>query len=225
MTTESNQEQPVALKRGRKPLIEITEHQRRTLQTIRKHIDDQGIAPTVAELSDAHGVTRSTIQDQIDQLVRKGYLSRQNNKARSILIQKDPMGEPNALVSLPLVGTVAAGLPLLAQENIVTHVLIDPSLIRSGQHFALQVKGSSMTGAGINEGDLLIIRRQALAETGDIVVALLGDEGTVKRLWMREGRIELRPENPEFTPIVIHPDDDFRLIGKVVSVSRTAVQR
>ncbi|MHB1001440.1 MAG: transcriptional repressor LexA [Armatimonadota bacterium] len=219
MLPEHEDGQPVVQKRGRKPSTEITEHQRRTLQAVRKHIEDRGVTPTTSELSRTLGITRSAIQDQIDQLIKKGYLSKDDGKARSISILKDHKNMPNPLISLPLVGTVPAGQPFFAEENIITRIYVDPSHLRGGEHFALQVEGNSMTGAGISDGDMLIVRRQALAETGDIIVALIGDDATVKRLWIREGKIELRPENPEFSPIEVHPDDAFRVIGKVVSVS------
>jgi repressor LexA len=121
------------------------------------------------------------------------------------------------------VGEVAAGPPILAQENIVGEILVEGSILRGGRHFALEVRGDSMTCAGIDDSDLVIVRQQALADSGDIVVALIDDEATVKRLWMREGMIELRPENPRYDPIVVSPESDLRIVGKVVAVRSKGV--
>jgi repressor LexA len=221
MNNKMTEEIAGAAKRGRKPTLEITESQLRTLRAIEKHIDEHDMPPTGAELSETLGLTRSTIHDQIEQLIRKGYLSRESGKARKLTVLREAKQEPNMVTSIPIVGTVAAGRPILAEENIVGELLMEPAALRGGQHFALNVQGDSMVNAGISEGDLLIVRRQVLAETGDVVVALLDDGATVKRLWMRNGQVELRPENPAYQPIPIEPDNDsFRLLGKVVAVRR-----
>lgn len=130
---------------------------------------------------------------------------------------------PRMVIPVPIVGEVAAGPPILAQENVIGEFLMEASVLRSGRHFALEVHGDSMICAGIDDGSLVIIRQQALAENGDIVVALIDDEATVKRLWMREEKIELRAENPEYDPIVVSPESDLRIVGKVVAVRGKAV--
>ena len=219
---ESDQGSEASGKRGRKPISGLTEHQQRTLRVIRQYIEDNGIPPTVAELSEALGLTRSTIQDQIEQLVRKGYLNRETGRARSVSIRQESNGLLGTFFSVPIVGEVAAGVPVLAQENVVGEILVESQALRGGKHFALEVKGRSMIGAGIEPGDLVIVRQQATAENGDIVVAMLEGEATVKRLWMAEGRVELRPENTDFEPIVIGPGDELSLIGKVIAVRRRA---
>jgi len=122
------------------------------------------------------------------------------------------------LVTIPLVGTVVAGHPLMAQENLLGELLVDASTVRSGRHFALKVSGQSMMNAGISSGDVVIVRQQPLADHRDIVVALLNDEATVKRLHYRSGEVALLPENPNFKPIPVGPDDDLRIVGKVVAV-------
>ena len=115
---------------------------------------------------------------------------------------------------------VAAGCPILAEENITGQVLVESDVVRSGQHFALRAVGDSMVGAGINDGDLIIVRQQPIAEDGDIVVALLNNEATVKRLKIKDELIELVPENPEVRKIRIRPEDDLRVLGKVVGWKR-----
>lgn len=209
-------------RRGRKPVSGLTEHQLRTLRVIQRYVEEHGIPPTVGELSTALGLTRSTIQDQIDQLVRKGYLNRESGKARSMSVQRELGGLPGELLSVPIVGQVAAGTPILAQENTVGEVLIESLALGGGRHFALEVAGTSMVDVGIEPGDLIIVRQQQSAESGDIVVAMVEGEATVKRLWLAEGRVELRPENSGFRPIVLGPDDQISIIGKVIAVRRRA---
>jgi repressor LexA len=156
----------------------------------------------------------------VNQLVRKGYLKREPRKARGIAIIREPEDDVPDLVAVPIVGRVAAGQPILAEENIVGEVLVEGGIARSGRCFALEVTGDSMVDAGIRERDLVVVREQAVAENGDIVVALLEDEATVKRLFIRDERIELRPENPKYRPIPVGPDDGLRILGKVVAVRR-----
>jgi repressor LexA len=219
---EPNQGAKSTAKRGRKPISELTEHQLRTLRAIQQYFEEHDIPPTVAELSIKLGITRSTIQDQIEQLVRKGYINRESGRARGMSIRQAPGGMLQTYYSVPIVGVVAAGEPMFAQENVVGEILIESIALRGGRHFALEVKGRSMIDAGIEPDDLIIVRQQASAENGDIVVAMVNGEATVKRLWMVEGKVELRPENTDFTPITLGPDDEISLIGKVVAVRRFA---
>ncbi len=219
---ESGQSSEASGKRGRKPISGLTAHQQRTLRAIRQYIEDNGISPTAADLSEALGLSRSTIQDQIEQLVRKGYLNRETGRARSVSIRQEPSGLLGTFFSVPIVGEVAAGVPILAQENMAGEILVESHALRGGKHFALEVKGRSMIDAGIEPGDLVIVRQQATAENGDIVVAMLEGEATVKRLWMGEGGVELRPENTDFEPIVIGTDDGLSIVGKVIAVRRRA---
>ena len=119
-----------------------------------------------------------------------------------------------------IVGTVAASHPIFAHENITGEVLVEASVVGSGKCFALYTQGDSMIDAGINDGDLIIVRRQPIAEDGDIVIALLDDEATVKRLKIDNELIELVPENPRLKPIRVKPEDELRILGKVVGRKR-----
>ncbi len=206
--------------RGRRPVHEITEPQRRTLKEIRLFTNRRGFPPTMKELADILGISHTSAHGQVSQLVRKGYLKREARKARGIVILRDPEDDVPDLVAVPIVGRVAAGQPILAEENIVGEVLVEGGIARSGRCFALEVTGDSMVDAGIRERDLVVVREQAVAENGDIVVALLEDEATVKRLFIRDEKIELRPENPNHRPIPVGPDDGLRILGKVVAVRR-----
>jgi repressor LexA len=123
-------------------------------------------------------------------------------------------------VAVPIAGRVAIGQPIFTKENIVGEVLVEGGLARSGPCFAIAVTGDSMVDAGIRECDLVVVREQAVAENGDIVVALLEIEATVKRLVIRDEKIELRPKNQKHLPIPVGPDDGLRILGKVVTVRR-----
>jgi len=207
-------------RRGRPISTEITEPQRRTLRAIQDFIGKRGFPPTSKELGDILGISSASAHEQVSQLVRKGYVRREARKARSLEVVEDPERDVAGLEPVPIVGRVAAGQPLLAEENIVGELLVEHDVVRGGRHFALEVQGDSMVRAGIGAGDLVVVRQQPVAENGDVVVALLGDEATVKRLRISKERIELRPENPRYRPILIGPDDDLRIQGKVVAVRR-----
>ncbi len=210
---------------GRKPAADITEHQARTLRAIQRFILERGIPPTVADLASTLGRRNSTVHEQIDKLVQKGYIRREGGKARGISVVQEPVDTINSLVSVPIIGKVAAGQPILAEENIVGEILVESSVTRNGRHFALQVQGDSMVNAGISHGDLLIVRQQPIAENGDIVVALLDGEATVKRLHIHGGEILLKPENPSHAPIVVDSDANLRVAGKVVAVMSLASKK
>ena len=207
--------------RGRPRVEEITGPQRRTLGELRRFTRRQGFPPTIQELADILGISTPSVRDQVSQLVRKGYVKRESRKARGLTILREPTEEVLSLRTVPIVGIVAAGQPILAEENIIGEVLVDSRAARHGRCFALEVQGDSMIDAGIDDGDLVVVRQQPLAESGDIVVALLDQEATVKRLFVRDERIELRPENPKLRPMPIGPDDGLRILGKVIAVSRS----
>ena len=209
--------------RGRRPAVEITDPQRRTLRALRRFIDHRGLPPTIKELADSLGISAPSAHDQVNQLVRKGYVKRESRKARGLTVVREPMDDVLELLAVPIVGSVAAGQPILAEENVIGEILVDSRAVRSGRCFALEVRGDSMIGTGIHDRDLVVVREQPVAESGDIVVALLDQEATVKRLFIRDERIELRPENPKHRPMPIGPDDGLRILGKVVAVSRSGV--
>jgi repressor LexA len=210
---------------GRPAVEELTGPQQRTLEELRRIIAREKLPPTMQELAVALGVTAASVHEQVSQLVRKGFIKREPRKARNLTIVDGPVEEVAELVEIPIVGTVAAGLPVLAEENIVGQVIIEGSLARRGRCFALQVVGDSMIRAGIKAKDLVIVRQQAVAEHGDIIVAMLEGEATVKRLSICEEVIQLCPENAKFRPITIDPDQDFRILGKVVGVRRMGASK
>ena len=205
---------------GRPRIEELTGSQQRTLDEIQRIIARHNLPPTMQELAAAMGVNAASAYEQVNQLVRKGYLKREPRKARNLVVLLKASEEVAELVEVPIIGTVAAGQPILAEENIIGQAMVEGALVRRGRCFALKVKGDSMLKASIKDGDLVIVRQQPIAENGDIVVAMLDGEATVKRLSIREEVIQLCPENPKYKPISVDADQDFRILGKVVGVRR-----
>jgi repressor LexA len=211
-------------KPGRPPAAKITEIQRRTLEQLRAIIAHRGYSPSVKELADSLGISHASAHEQITQLVRKGYLRREPGKARGIALALE-FECIVRLLAVPIVGTVPAGSPVLCEENISGEALVDATFCKDGVYFLIECKGPSMTGAGIESGDYLLVREQPTAADREIVVALLNGEATVKRLSLRPGSVELRPENPDFKPISVRPEDDFRILGKVVAARNSFAAR
>jgi repressor LexA len=153
------------------------------------------------------------------QLEEKGYIRKDPSKPRALIpvgMQSDSPSEFSA-ITLPVVGTVAAGTPILANENIENHFPIPADFVGRGSHFILRVKGESMIEAGIHDGDYIIIRQQADAANGEIVVAMVEDEATVKRYYKRNGYVELKPENSTMEPIIA---PEVAIVGKVTGLLR-----
>jgi repressor LexA len=187
------------------------DRRQKILDFIRQYTEEHGFPPSVREIGRAVGI-RSTraVKYHLDILVQQGTLERAANKARSVTTG-------SSAYALPLVGRIAAGSPVLAVENIESQV----SLSRFRDCFLLRVHGDSMTGAGIIDGDMVIVRQQEGARNGEIVAAMIGDEATVKRFERRKDRITLYPENPDFKPIVVRKDQgEFHIIGAVVGLLR-----
>jgi repressor LexA len=190
---------------GAPPLpLRLTARQQQILDWIRGHIDAHGMPPTRAEIAAGLGFsTASSAEDHLQALARKGALDLVPGASRGLRL-KDQPGVP-VQGTLPLVGRVAAGQPILAAEHVEGRYRVDPDLFAPRADYLLRVRGASMRDAGILDGDLLAVHRTAEARNGQIVVARLGDEVTVKR-WKRRGReILLMAENPDFAPIVVDP--------------------
>lgn len=205
-------------RRGRPQEEQITDAQRRTLKEIRDFISHRKYPPTMNELGGLLGVTAASAHQLVKQLERKGYVTREPRKARSLAVVRESKQRLGTLVAVPLIGVVKAGPAMLAEENLLGEVFVDKSVAGGGRCFALRVSGDSMVGAGMDDGDVVICRQQPVAESGEIVVALMGDESTVKRLFIRGDRIELQAENKRYKPILVGPENDFRILGKVLAV-------
>ncbi|MBX3161526.1 MAG: transcriptional repressor LexA [Polyangiaceae bacterium] len=219
----------------------LTKRQEQTLDFIRKCIEEHGYPPTLREIGEFMGI-RSTngVNDHLRALERKGYLRREDMKSRALRVvdPTDGMGPgasapandpaPSAssedTLEIQVLGRVAAGLPLLAEENVVDTVRIDRARVRSNGRsvFGLRVHGDSMIEAGILNGDLLFVRQQSNATRGDIVVALIGDEATVKYYYPENDYVRFQPANSGMAPILVRASDfrDTMLLGVVVGLYR-----
>jgi repressor LexA len=194
----------------------LTPKQKKILDFITAHLDREGYPPSQQEIASAFGYSSlGTVQNYLVRLEREGALSRDWNARRGLRPTR-----PRALsVELPLVGTVAAGRPIEAIETADT-IEVPPSMVGRGENFALRVRGDSMVGDGILDGDFVVVRKQASADSGQTVVALIGNEATVKRLVRKDGRIELHPANPAMAPILVENAEELRIEGVVVGVLR-----
>lgn len=199
----------------------LSTRQQRVLDFIQAAVERNGCPPTLREIAEALELSsHSSAQACIISLVNKGALER-TPQHRGLRVAH--AGPRRAGMSLPLVGRVAAGAPLLALENIERHVEVDPALFQPSPDYLLRVVGLSMRDVGILDGDLIAVQRNAAAENGQIVVARLDDEVTVKRFQRQRDRIRLLPANPDFAPIEITPDSDVTLTieGRCVGIIRS----
>lgn len=203
--------------RGRSPL---SVPQQRVLDYIREHLGAKGFPPSVREIGEAVGLaSSSTVHGHLQRLEEKGYIRRDPAKPRAMEVVGDERpGRPTWHV--PVLGRVAAGLPILAQQNIEEFMPLPQGFVRGAdptELFFLEVKGDSMVLAGILDGDHILVRRQATARNGEIIVALIDGEATCKRYYKEQGRFRLKPENPYMDDMWF---DELEIVGKVVGVVR-----
>ena len=207
----------------------LTKKQQAVMDSIEKCIREKGYGPTVREICTDLGLSSpSTVHVHLKTLEQKGYIVRDPLKSRSISLPADrkPSAEsvPNVIrpsfskvVDVPLVGNVAAGEPILAEENITDVLTLPTDIVGDAPSFLLSVRGESMIEAGINDGDYVVVKEQPVANNGDIVVAILDDGATVKRFYKEREYIRLQPENSSMDPIIT---TDCAIAGKVVAVFR-----
>ncbi len=196
--------------------MELTERQREILEFIYTHIREEGTPPTVREIGRRFSLTSTgSVRDHLSALVRKGYIEKIPGLSRGIRLVKEVFSD---LYSIPIVGKIVAGEPELAIEDIEGRLIVDRKLAKSRKNFALRVSGDSMVEEGIMEGDYVVVRPQPAAEQGEIVVALIGDEATVKKFKRKGKSIKLLPANPSYSPIEL--TDDVTIVGKVIGVIR-----
>lgn len=206
----------------------LTKRQEQTLDFIRESIRGRGYPPTLREIGEHMGI-RSTngVNDHLRALERKGYLRREDMKSRALRLMEEESEESESgggdVVPIQVLGRVAAGVPILADENVIDTVHVDRMMVKGGRDvFGLRVQGDSMIEAGILSGDYIFVRKQSSAERGDIVVALIGDEATVKYYHPEKDYVRFQPANAAMAPILVRATD-FRstmLIGKVVGLYR-----
>ncbi len=191
----------------------LTKKQTEFLNKLNSFIDKNGFVPTVRELCDFLNLSSpATVHSYLKILESKGYITRDKNKARSIVTDK-----VTKTVSVPVIGTVTAGVPILAYENIEGYLPVSDDIAKGRELFILKVKGDSMIGKGIFDGDKLIVKKTPDANVGDTVVALIDDSATVKTLKKENGKIILMPENPNYQPIV---SDSVVILGVAVGLYR-----
>jgi len=208
----------------------LTDRQEDILIFIKQFTQENGYPPTLREIG-KHFQISSTfgVKRHLDALVKKGHINIESNASRGIsMIRKNQdefsetsFNEERVFLKIPVIGRVAAGLPITAIENMEGSLVVDPAFLKRAQDaFALRVKGDSMINIGINDGDLVIVSPNEQTRNGDIVVAMLNDEATVKRFELIDKKIKLIAENNAYSPIEIKREDDFKLIGKVKGVVR-----
>ena len=197
----------------------ISDKQKQILEYIKQEILNKGYPPTVRDICDAVGLkSTSSVHSHLESLEKNGYIRRDPTKPRAIEIIDDNFNlVRREVVNVPLVGQVAAGQPILADENISSYFPVPAEYMPKGQSFMLKVKGESMINAGIFDGDHIIVEQQNTARNGDIIVALMEDSATVKTFYKEDGHIRLQPENDTMDPIIV---PDCQILGKVFGVLR-----
>lgn len=201
------------------PNGKISEKQSMILEYIKKEILSRGYPPSVREICNAVGLkSTSSVHAHLESLEKNGYIHRDPTKPRAIEIIDDEFNlTRREMTNLPIIGTVAAGTPILAQENIEDYFPIPTDMVPNNEAFVLKVKGESMVNAGILDGDLIFVEQKNTASNGEIIVALVDDSATVKTFYKENGHIRLQPENESMEPIIV---DDVQIIGKPFGVFR-----
>jgi repressor LexA len=200
--------------------LKLTKRQQEIFDFIKSYAGEHGYPPTVRDIGKAIGLTSSsTVHAHLANLEKAGLVRRDPSKPRALelLVEKARKAAPGAPTGLPLVGQVAAGQPVLAEENIEDYVEVPPIAGGDDGEYILEIKGDSMRDAGILAGDHVVVRRQDTATDGDIVVALVGEEATVKRFFKESDHVRLQPENPAMEPIRTR---EAQVLGRVVGLFR-----
>ena len=207
----------------------LTKRQQAVLDSIERHIEEKGYGPTVREIcTDLNLCSPSTVHVHLKTLEQKGYIVRDPLKSRSISLSPEYAAKQEStfnvitpsfskVVEVPLVGNVAAGEPILAEENITDVMSLPTDIVGDAPSFMLSVRGESMIEAGINDGGCVVVKEQPAANNGDIVVAIIEDGATVKTFYKEKGHVRLQPENSSMDPIIV---SDCLIAGKVVAVFR-----
>jgi repressor LexA len=206
---------------------ELSDRQRRILEFIQSYSDEHGYPPSVREIGEAVGLrSPSSVHSQLEVLEDKGYLRRDPTKPRALELGRDPETmlemRPAPARNIPLVGEIAAGGPILAEERVDAVYPVPQELVGEGQLFMLRIRGESMVEAGVLDGDLVVVREQPTVEQGEMCAALVEGEATVKFFRRTsDGEVFLDPANEAFEPIPVRSDQDAVVMGKVVTVMRS----
>jgi len=197
----------------------LTSRQREVFDFIRSFIRSKRYPPTIREIAVNFGFSVKGSYDHVKALQKKGFIRCAGNRSRAIEVVADSEAErqPN-LVSVPVLGAVAAGRPLFAEENLTGWIQVPAASLKKGQHFALQVRGDSMKDAGIMDGDVVVVSHQETAENGEIVVAMVDEAVTLKRFFVERNRVRLKAENPKYPPLYTQ---NVRILGRLAFLMRS----
>jgi repressor LexA len=196
----------------------LTQRQGEVLDYIKNYSRECHFPPTIREISEHFGISIKGAYDHVKALEKKHYLRTGANRSRTIEVIGESMSDEEQTVEIPILGNVAAGVPLLSEENLEGTVRIPSTQLKSGNHFAMHVRGDSMQGVGIMDGDLAIIRQQPAADNGDIVVAMVDEAVTLKRFVKEKNRVRLQAENDAYPPIFTQ---NVRVVGKLAHILRS----
>ena len=208
---------------------ELNKREKAIVKYIEKQVKENGYPPSVREIGKAVGLSSTaTVHSYITALEKKGYIKKENQKGRTLKllkggldgqekIKEKPAYSGKELVDVPVIGKITAGAPILAVENVTDTFPIPVDFVGNSESFMLTVRGESMIEAGILDGDYILVKKQDIARNGEIVVALIGEEATVKTFYKEDGHIRLQPENSTMEPIIV---PDCRVLGKVAGVFR-----
>ncbi|MCF8261455.1 MAG: transcriptional repressor LexA [Melioribacteraceae bacterium] len=202
----------------------LTDRQKEILEFLESYIELNGYSPTYREIA-SHFNLASTfgVKRHIDALNKKGFLNSESNSSRTLTLTHINQTQPASVdyIEIPVVGRVAAGYPILAEENIESTIQLSTAMISGkGEYFGLKVKGDSMINAGILEGDIVVVDQKQSVNNSDIIVGMLGHEATLKRFLKNSNRTALIPENPNYPEIEVTNRTDFSIIGKVIALFR-----
>ena len=195
----------------------LTGRQGEVLEYIKRYITEHQFPPTIREIGENFGISVRGSYDHVKALEKKDYIKCQLNRSRAIELLPKANMDKGSLRKIPLLGNVAAGKPLFADENFEGHVELPATYLNNGKHFALNIKGDSMKDAGIMDGDVAVISHQNTAENGDIVVAMLDDAVVLKRFYMEKNRVKLKSENESYLPIY---SQNVRILGRLTCIIR-----
>lgn len=196
----------------------LTPRQRQILDYVKTYLEQHHYPPTIREISERFSISVRGAYDHIKALERKGFVKLDSNRYRSLVVLDQDTSDRDQMTRVPLLGAVAAGRPLFSEENWERYIPVPMEYLGKGNYFALRVQGDSMTGAGIFNGDLAIVRQQADAENGQIIVAMVEDAVTLKRFFREKNRIKLQSENPLYPPIYAQ---NLRILGRLAHLIRS----
>jgi len=208
-------------KMPKKKTIELTTEQREMFELLRDWVEVRAKQPTLRDLARELGIASSAVNARLKALIDKGFIRSDGEERRKrVLTILKPGIVANELLQIPILGEIAAGTPIWAQQNFKDWITVDKQILGNGTFFALEINGDSMINAGINNGDVVVIRQQSHAEQGEIIAAYINGSATLKRLSHKEHNIVLLPENPNYEPIPIKSGEDFRILGVFKCIAR-----